>query len=260
MRTGRVDVHSHLLPAVDDGCQNVQESIVCARALVAAGYTHAFCTPHVWPNLPENNAPEIRRRVDELQAAYEAAGVPLIVRPGGEHNLLSSWPGIGVQPLDEIVTYDLAGRYLLFDFWTESPVVVRVRIVPGVKHLREMGFELILAHPERIAALQKEPGLIDAMMDLGVKLQLNSWCLADGRGEPTREIAERLLREGRYFLIGTDTHRPTGMGSRVEGLAIAEKLVGRAAVDRLTIENPSLLMSTAAFSPPGRRRAGGSGG
>ncbi len=45
---GRIDVHSHLLPGIDDGCKTVEESIGCARVLVANGYTHAFCTPHIW--------------------------------------------------------------------------------------------------------------------------------------------------------------------------------------------------------------------
>jgi protein-tyrosine phosphatase len=59
---GRIDVHAHLIPGVDDGCADVRESIECGRMLVGAGYTHAFCTPHIWPNLPGNNVEEIARR------------------------------------------------------------------------------------------------------------------------------------------------------------------------------------------------------
>src|SRR4051794_15107533 len=55
-RFGRIDVHSHLLPGVDDGCASIEDSIACAARMVAAGYTHSFCTPHVWPDLPHNNA------------------------------------------------------------------------------------------------------------------------------------------------------------------------------------------------------------
>ena len=82
---------------------------------------------------------------------------------------------------------------------------------------------------------------------------MNSWCLMEPRGAAMREMAERLLKAGQYFLIGTDTHRPTGMGPRVEGVAVAEKLVGRAEVDRLTVENPGELMvvqDEAAFLRP----------
>ena len=79
MTTGRIDVHSHLLPGVDDGCRTVQESVQCARMMVEAGYTHSFCTPHVWPSLPHNTPGNIRRMVLEFQTALDEAQIPLRV-------------------------------------------------------------------------------------------------------------------------------------------------------------------------------------
>src|SRR3954471_20893250 len=90
---GRIDVHSHLLPQVDDGCRTLEESIAGGREMVAAGYTHSFCTPHVWPSLPHNNAAEITRRVGRLQQAFDDAGVGLKLIPGGELNLRADTPG-----------------------------------------------------------------------------------------------------------------------------------------------------------------------
>jgi len=238
---GRVDVHTHLLPGIDDGCTSLDESISCALALVDAGYTHAFCTPHVWPNLPENNARQIRQNTADLQLAFDRADVPLKLLPGGENNLMSAWPQIGQTPRDEIVTYNLAGKYVLFDFWADTPSQVRDLVEPAVRHLRKNGFELILAHPERITALHDERAL-SRLTDLGVKLQLNSWCLTERKDSPKRAMAERLLKGGRYFLIGTDLHRPSGMGIRTSGLALAERLVGLDEVERLTVTNPRLLM------------------
>jgi protein-tyrosine phosphatase len=240
--TGRVDVHTHLLPGVDDGCETLEESIACAQALVGAGYTHAYCTPHVWANLPHNNAREIGARVNKLQGALERAGVALTLLPGGEHTLLSAWPGIRETARADVVTYGLLGRNVLFDFWTDETEAVRERIEPAARHLRDQGFELILAHPERIEALQRDARSLDRLTELGVRLQLNSWCLAEPRGDRRRDMAERLLKEGRYFLIGTDLHRPAGMKARLEGLAMAEELVGAREVERLTVENPRGLM------------------
>jgi protein-tyrosine phosphatase len=240
--TGRVDVHTHLLPGVDDGCETVEESVACARALVGAGYTHAYCTPHVWGNLPHNNPREIGTRVAELQGALDRAGVTLTVLPGGEHNLLSSWPASGERAREEVVTYGMLGRYVLFDFWTDDGAVVRERVEPAARGLRERGYELILAHPERIEALQRDERALDRLTELGVKLQLNSWCLSEPRGDRRREMAERLLKEGRYFLIGTDLHRSTSMAARLKGLEVAEELVGAREVELLTVENPRGLM------------------
>jgi protein-tyrosine phosphatase len=241
--TGRVDVHTHLLPGVDDGCETVEESIACARVLVEAGYTHAYCTPHVWSSLPHNNPQEIAARAARLQEALEGAAVPLTVIAGGEYNLLSAWPAIRETAPEDVVTYGLLGRFVLFDFWADSPDLVRERIEPAARHLRDRGFELVLAHPERIEALQRDESALDRLTELGIQLQLNSWCLAEPQGDRRRDMAERLLKQGRYFLIGTDLHRPQGMAARMAGLAVAENLVGAEAIQRLTVENPRELMT-----------------
>src|SRR5207245_10226455 len=84
---GRIDVHTHLLPGVDDGCADVAESIECGRMLVKAGYSHAFCTPHIWPNLPHNNAILISQSTEEWQKEFDRAEVRLKLLPGCELNL-----------------------------------------------------------------------------------------------------------------------------------------------------------------------------
>ena len=100
--TGRIDVHSHLLPGVDDGCRELRESIACARQLVAAGYTHSFCTPHVWPGLPENRRTNIVYWTERLQRELDAAGVPLRLVPGGEINLTPDY--YTATPPDQVIT------------------------------------------------------------------------------------------------------------------------------------------------------------
>src|SRR5881628_2751945 len=107
---GLIDVHSHLLPGVDDGCGTIAESIACARGLVSAGYTHAFCTPHIWPSLPHNNVREIPQRTKELQNALDESDVALRLLPGGELNLRSQTLQ---TPPDEVLTYGLAERFCL---------------------------------------------------------------------------------------------------------------------------------------------------
>src|SRR5438552_109342 len=101
MMTGRIDVHSHLLPNVDDGCSSLAESLECARQMVAAGYTLSFCTPHYWPNL-KTRATTVRRWVTELQQALDSWHIPLELLPGGEISLRPETSG---DDADEIVSY-----------------------------------------------------------------------------------------------------------------------------------------------------------
>ena len=258
MPAGRIDVHGHLLPGVDDGCPNLDDSARCARMLVEAGYTHAFCTPHVWPALPHNNIETILCRVEELQAEYARRGIPLRLIPGGEINILWGWPALGEAPGGRIISYGMAGRYVLFDFWAEKLSDCVTCMEPAVRHLQSQGLKMVLAHPERIAAL-RDPVAVDWFSERGVLLQMNTWCLTDQPGTPTYDIAARLLAEGRYFLLGTDLHNAASMANRIRGLEIAQRLVGREAIDRLTIQNPWDLMPRDAWDryEPHSRRTGG---
>ena len=127
---GRIDVHSHLIPGVDDGCATLEESFACARALVRAGYTHCFCTPHIWPNLAHNTVSGIVERTTHLQKALEDAEIPLRVLPGGELNLR---PDIDQTPPKDVPTYGMNHRYCLFDLWAESSPPSSGRVWTGLR-------------------------------------------------------------------------------------------------------------------------------
>src|SRR5450432_4166408 len=114
---GRVDVHSHLLPGVDDGCKNVAESIACARMLVNAGYSHCFCTPHIWPNNLRPTRETISLWTDDLQNKMNDAGVPIQLLPGGELNLN---PDVMQTPPPRIISAALANKYILVDMWADK--------------------------------------------------------------------------------------------------------------------------------------------
>ncbi len=234
--SGRIDVHAHLLPEIDDGCANVEQSITCARVLVDAGFTHAFCTPHVWPHLPQNTPEMIVQRTAELQARLDRAGVALRVLPGGELNLRIE---TATMALTEVVTYGMRGKYCLFDLWADE--------LPGffehaVKHLQSMGLKLVLAHPERMKAVQNDPTTIERMLELGLLLQGNLQCFADPQDWATRRTAVRLLLDRRYTFLATDVHKPDSLSQRMHGLRRAIELAGEDQISTLTVENPRLLL------------------
>ena len=234
--TGRIDVHSHLLPAVDDGSSSLEESIACARLMVAAGYTHQFCTPHFWPSFPGNTVNNIPAWVDRLQGELTAAGVPLKLLPGGEINLRPDLPSV---PPEQIVSYGMNRKYCLVDIWADA---LPKFFYDVVRWLQSLGMTVILAHPERMKAVQDKPALADKFTDLGLLLQGNLQCFGDPPGSPTRDTAERYLTEGRYFMVGSDLHNLRTMDVRLNGLNRVIEAVGHEATDRLTIENPSKLL------------------
>ena len=235
---GRFDVHSHLLPGIDDGCGSIQESIECARELVKAGYTHSFCTPHFWPSLPGNTVASIRQRVADLQSELDLQGVALKLYPGGEMNLR---PDFIQTPFSELATFNMAGKYAMFDLWADR---IPAWFEPSVKWMQSHGLTVILAHPERMRAVQLDPGLANYFTDIGLLLQGNLQCLGDPPRAATRQVAERYLLENRYFMLGMDLHEFSSLPLRLAGLENTIKIAGPAAVDRLTIQNPMKLLDT----------------
>lgn len=235
--TGRIEVHAHLLPNVDDGCKTVEASIACARALVAAGYTHSFCTPHIWPDFPERSATAIAGWVAALQKRFDHEGIALKLLPGGEINLREETPRL---PEDRLVTYGLKNQYVLIDLWAD---VLPAFFTTGVRWLQQRGLTVVLAHPERMRAVQEQPALADEFARMGVLLQGNLGCFGDPPETINHRTGERFLKDGRYFMLGSDLHNPETMELRLTGLQQAIAWVGNEAVDRLAKENPGKLLS-----------------
>jgi protein-tyrosine phosphatase len=235
---GRIDTHSHLLPAIDDGCKTYQDSVACGEALVAAGYTHVFCTPHIWPSLPHNRQQVIVRAVADLQQTFDRKGVGLTLMPGGELNLRAD---LMKEPDDRIATYNMAGKYVLIDFWADR---LPPFFEPVMRYLQNRLLTVVLAHPERLKAVQYEPELAHRFAKMGLLLQGNLQCFADPPSSGTRQVAELFLREGRYFTLGSDCHGSDTLPARLQGLENARKLAGDEVIDKLTKENPRRLMGT----------------
>ena len=235
-RTGRIDVHSHLLPGVDDGCKTVEDSVACAKVLVANGYTHAFCTPHIWHQYTGVTRVTVPRWVEALQAELDKAAVPLKLLPGGEMNLFL---GVDKTPDEDIVTMGNAGKYMLVDMWAQALPDFFERTI---EWLHGKGLQVILAHPERMRVVQDEPEIVDYFQSLGIALQGNLQCFADKPEAHTRRCAEKFLLDGKYFLIGSDTHNPQTLDIRMAGLQRVIEMVGEQGARELTMTNPSKLL------------------
>ena len=235
MKPGLVDTHSHLLPGVDDGCKTVEESIACGRVLSAAGYTPAFCTPHIWPNLSGNTGAAIPGRVARLQEAYDQAGVGLTLLPGGEMNFR---PTFCETPTGDVVTYNMRRKYALVDLWADR---LPQHFERCVRWLQGLGVTVVLAHPERLRAVQEDPGLASYFADLGLLLQGNLQCFNDRPTAATRRTADRFLADDRYWMVGSDTHGVGGLDERMAGLERLRTELDAATFDRLTRLNPAKL-------------------
>ena len=230
-----IDVHGHLLPALDDGCGTLAESLDCMRQLAAAGYSRAFCTPHCG-GLGDPTPDEIAALTRQLAEHAKTHDIPLELKPGGEVRLHPEFPE--ALSLTGVPTYANAGRYVLADLWEPDWPAWASR---AVDWLQARGLIVILAHPERMACLLNDPSGIDELARRGLLFQGNLGPIGGADTPPIVALAHRFLQDGRYFLLGTDVHRPSHLPARLAGLQKATELVGPEKVRELTITHPARL-------------------
>jgi protein-tyrosine phosphatase len=234
---GKIDVHSHLLPGIDDGCKTIEESLECARILVEHGYTHSFCTPHIWKNLPANNVTNIPLMTAALQTELDNQNIALKLFPGGENNIQ---PDLIQTSPDAVVTFGMNRRFVLIDLWADK---LPAFFASNVKWLQSLGLTVILAHPERMRAVQDDPEIVEYFTALGVLLQGNLACFSDAPHTDTRRVAEYFLEQDCYFCVGSDLHGLGSMPSRLRGLARVAEAAGDAKFKELTWDNPKRLLA-----------------
>lgn len=235
---GRIDLHSHLLPGIDDGCESVDESLACVRRLLAGGYIGAVCTPHVTrESFPDNTPENIAADVVELRGEIARAGLEFWLWPGGEVRLTAStidwFEEAGVPTLGN-------GRTVLVDFWGRR---WPLHATEACRWLIDRGYEVLLAHPERMDFLAADLAkILDELAELGVRLQGNLNSLSGHEGEEARKWSEKLLLADRYLALASDTHDPDGIDGRVQGIARAERLVGTQRLVELLETEPRRLL------------------
>ena len=217
---GFIDLHSHLIPGVDDGCRRVRDSLACIRRLMEEGFAGSVCTPHVWPDLYPANTPQaICHWVDDLRGAASAAGLDYPLWPGGEIRIA---PGMmdwfdrhGVPTLGE-------SRCVLIDYWGGDWPPFADEFIDW---LIAGGYQPILAHPERMGLADDALShLADGLIDRGVWLQGNLRSLAGGEGRQAQLQLESLVEGGRVFALATDTHGPRDIDGRLAGIASLRRL------------------------------------
>ena len=212
-----IDLHTHILPAVDDGPRTLEGSLDLARAAVAAGTRTALATPHVNDD-HSIDAARVAAGLDELRPALAAAEIPLEVLPGGE---IAIWR---LADLDDAALRSLAlggGPYLLIES-PFSPVVGDFE--PLVLDLMMRGHRVLLAHPERCPAFQRDSARLERLVDAGVLVQVTAGSMTGGFGSTVRRFTTDLLRQGLAHVVASDAHdavkRPPGQTAGFAALGV----------------------------------------
>jgi protein-tyrosine phosphatase len=238
-----IDLHSHILPGLDDGSRTVEDARELARLAGEDGVTAIAATPHVrgdYPTRPE----EMERGVLGLREDFAEQGIQVEVLHGGEIDLGM----LGSLDDDDLRRFSLARseRYVLLEFpYTGWPSGLE----ETVYGLGLRGFVAVIGHPERNREVQADPGRLAEAVRLGALVQVTA-ASVDGRiGRSSQKAADWLLQRGLVHVLASDAHTPD---IRAAGLAAAAEAVGD---DRLaaylTVEAPTAIVASEPVpSPP----------
>jgi protein-tyrosine phosphatase len=243
-----IDLHSHVLPGLDDGASELVGSVAMAREAAAAGITALAGTPHVRDDYP-TTASQMRGALGTVRAAVREHGIDIEILPGAEIAIdeLSSLDD------DELGAFGLGGspNHLLIELpFFGWPLDTADRL----RRLREVGFTAVLAHPERNSVVQDSPQQLADLVSAGALVQLTAASITGDFGPAAARSSRTLLSAGLAHLVATDSHRARGRGLSL-GPAL-DSLRDPALVRWLTKDVPAAIVEGSRYPQRPAGRAG----
>jgi protein-tyrosine phosphatase len=240
MPDGWIDLHSHVLPGIDDGAEDLEDALAMAAMAAQSGTEVLAATPHVRSDHPAVVPGELAERVARLNCEIAARAIALRVVVGGEVSLLDALE----RPDEELRAVTLGGGDTLL---VETPLGPLPGNLEGLlASIAARGFRVLLAHPEHSPDLQRTPERLGRLADQGVLLQLTGGSFTSSRRAPWRRAATVALREGWAHVIASDAHSSTWRRPILaRGLAAAEEAVpgARAQIEWMARDVPRALLN-----------------
>ena len=196
----KTDMHSHLLPGIDDGVKDMQTSLQLIRGMKELGYQKLITTPHIIWDMYRNTPAIINEKLDLVRKAVKKEGIDVEIYAGAEYFLDEHVDEL-LKKKEPLLT--ISGNKVLTEFSMAFPSLNTKDILFD---MQMQGYQPIIAHPERYIYLQQNKEFYRELKDIGCLFQLNILALSGHYGRSVRDLAEYLLNNGFYDLVGTDLH------------------------------------------------------
>ncbi|SDX26681.1 tyrosine-protein phosphatase [Paenibacillus sp. CF384] len=205
-----IDIHTHILPGIDDGAADMEEALDLARAAVSDGITGLIATPHHANGRYMNDAAFTHQQVELLRERLVTEQISLDLYVGQEIRIHSDM--FEALSAGELTT--LAGsRYILLEMPSSS---VPKRMLEYIHEFTIMGIRPIIAHPERNAEVVQNPSKLREMVDAGAYGQVTTHSLLGGFGKQIERSAWQLCQEGLIHTLSSDAHHVVRRGYRLQ--------------------------------------------
>lgn len=195
----KTDMHSHLIPGIDDGAKTIEDSITLIRELHNLGFTNLYTTPHIMSDYFRNTPEIILEGLEKVRAAIAAENIPVTINAAAEYYLDDGF----VKKLETEKLLTIGKNFLLFEISYINPTD---NLMEVIFRMQVLGYKPILAHPERYPFWYHNFDQYKALRDSGVLLQINTNSLSGYYGLEAKKTAEKLIDNEMVDLIGTDLH------------------------------------------------------
>ena len=193
-----IDLHSHLLPGIDDGVDTLEEALSVIKKFKSLGYTKLITTPHIISDSYPNTKEIIQGKLQEVQEAVKKAQIDIIIEAGAEHYVDMEF--LEAIERDQLVPF--LGKYILFETsYISKPLILEESIF----NMQTKGYIPVLAHPERYRYLHDDVDAYIKLKDLGVMFQVNIKSLNNTSGT-VYKMAMKLINLGLIDFVGSDVH------------------------------------------------------
>lgn len=196
----KTDMHSHLLPGIDDGSPDLDTSLQLIRGMMNLGYTKLITTPHIMWDMYKNTKEIILPKLEELRAAVKTEGLDVEINAAAEYFLDDYVHGL-VKNNEPLLT--VKDKMVLVEFSLAYPSHSLKDILFD---MQMQGYQPIIAHPERYIYLERNKDFYEELKDIGCLFQMNLLSLSGHYGKSVQELSQYLIKKGYYDMVGTDLH------------------------------------------------------
>ena len=194
------DMHSHLLPGIDDGSPDMATSLELIKGFQSLGYKKLITTPHVLWEIYPNTTEVIIAKQEELKKEISNAGIDIELKAAAEYFIDDHFTE---QLKNKIPLLPISGNMVLVEF---SMITAPMDLQEVLFEMQMQNYQPVLAHPERYSYLGRKKEVIDQLKDTGCWFALNLLSLSGYYGESVHQLADYILKKGFYDLAGTDLH------------------------------------------------------
>lgn len=233
-----IDVHSHILPNIDDGSRSIDETFNLIKEAKEAGFEGIICTSHYMENYYETDRPEREVWINAIHENLKNKNIEMNLYLGNE-----------IYMSDNIIKLLEDGKattmndtsYVLF----ELPLNIEpMNLYDMVYEMQQYKIVPILAHPERYSFVQTDPELIYDLIDKGVLMQANYGSIVGQYGKKAQMIVQKFLENNMIHMLGTDAHRQNTIYPKIPEILVELKsLIGEEKLNELTTINPELVIN-----------------